>query len=126
VVIPAGTYLFSTPDSLCRGLTARGHTFAAVIVRPDYMLVREDPAIPPGTIGVFEVDRFADDNPILIHVLMREAIVNGRRIAVSGAPAATLTTSIAMPERSDTLRSPVCLPAGSPFIGRFIGDVTAR
>lgn len=126
VVIPAGMFLFRTPDSLCRGVTPRGHTFAAIIVRPDYSTGREDPAVPPGTIGVFEVNHFDDEKAILVYVFMREVIVNGRRVTVNGASAETDVTSISMPARSDTLESPVCLPAGSPFIGTFDKDVRAR
>ena len=125
VVIPAGTYLFRTPDSLCRGATPRGYTFAATIVRPDYSTGREDPAIPSGTIGVFEVDHFDDEKAIVVYVSMREVIVNGRRIAVNRASAETDVTSISMPARSDTLQSTVCLPADSPFIGAFDEDVRA-
>ena len=125
-ILTPGTFVFRNPDALCRGVHKKGFTFAAVIVRPNYETGRQDPAIPPATIGLFELDRFEDDEPKMARLIMREVIVHGRRIQVSGARANADVTSFSMLPQTDTLRLPTCIPSGAVFVGETTRDVIAR
>lgn len=122
VMIPAGTFLFTATEPLCRDVQRPGYTFTAPIARVDPLTGAIDPAIPGGTLGVFEIDHFLREGLTpMVFLRVRELIIQGRHVAVSGALANSNPEAIAaLPNE------PVCVTPGSRFLGNLSEDVKAK
>ena len=122
VLIPAGAFLFTTTEPLCRDVQRPGYTFTAPIARVDPLTATIDPAIPRGTLGVFEIDHFLREGRTpMVFLRVKELIIEGRHVAVSGAIANSNPESVAaLPNE------PVCVTPGSRFLGNLSDDVKAK
>jgi hypothetical protein len=122
VVIPAGSFLFTNPEPLCREVTRPGDRFTAPIVRVKALTGAIDPEIPRGTLALFEIDGFESDggNPV-VHLRVKEIVIAGRRVPVTAGLASSDPESASAPPGA-----PVCVPAGTRFLGQLNEDVTAK
>jgi len=122
VLIPAGPFLFTTTEQLCRSVQRPGDSFTAPIFRVDPLTGATDLAIPRGTVGLFQVDSFETSGRFpMVYLRVRELVVEGRHVAVSGASATSNPESVAAAPNE-----PVCVPVGSRFLGMLTEDVKAK